>query len=294
MGASNDDDTTKNSAVVVIKAAKKTLKRQESGSMKIKQLTKTLLTKFESDNSVPSCKSTVKKWIEESDVFDVDGKVVTLKKGSGSSGSSSKKRKSISSSVEEDGADNGSGGAGSSSSGDIDKKAAKKAAKRAKKDKKKSSSSSSTNNNTTSSTTSSTPPVNTDTNITKWRTQNKIVLKDARNDIDGATITKSLATDPTYYPYQTFQDIQCIDRIHTKLIQQCTVVNGFDKPSPIQAQCWVRRKQFVYYIYSSIDFILYVYCFLNSNVYISHIISFFLLYCLLDDSCNHHIHSLFY
>ena len=201
MGASNDDDTTKNSAVVVIKAAKKTLKRQESGSMKIKQLTKTLLTKFESDNSVPSCKSTVKKWIEESDVFDVDGKVVTLKKGSGSSG---KKRKSTSSSVEEDGADNGSGGAGSSSSGDIDKKAAKKAAKRAKKDKKKSSSSSSTNNNTTSSTTSSTPPVNTDTNITKWRTQNKIVLKDARNGIDGATITKSLATDPTYYPYQTF------------------------------------------------------------------------------------------
>ena len=252
MGASNDDYTTKNSAVVVIKAAKKTLKRQESGSMKIKQLTKTLLTKFESDNSVPSCKSTVKKWIEESDVFDVDGKVVTLKKGSGSGGGGgSKKRKSISSSVEEDGADNGSGGAGSSSS-DIDKKAAKKAAKRAKKDKKKSSSSSSTTNNTTSSTTSSTPPANTDTNITKWRTQNKIVLKDARNDIDGATITKSLATDTAYYPYQTFQDIQCIDKIHTKLIQQCTVVNGFDKPSPIQAQCWVRRKQFVYYIYSSI------------------------------------------
>ena len=115
MGASNDDDTITNSAVVVIKAAKKTLKRQESGSMKIKQLTKTLLTKFESDNSVPSCKSTVKKWIEESDVFDVDGKVVTLKKGSGSSG---KKRKSTSSSVEEDGADNGSGGAGRARSGE--------------------------------------------------------------------------------------------------------------------------------------------------------------------------------
>jgi len=90
MGASNDDTSTttkNNNSSVVIKAAKKTLKRQESGSMKIKNLTKTLLTKFESDNSVPSCKVTVKKWIEESDVFDVDGKVVTLKKGSSSSSS---------------------------------------------------------------------------------------------------------------------------------------------------------------------------------------------------------------
>ena len=60
MGASNDNTSTNKNSAVVIKAAKKTLKRQESGSMKIKQLTKTLLTKFESDNSVPSCKSTVK------------------------------------------------------------------------------------------------------------------------------------------------------------------------------------------------------------------------------------------
>ena len=230
MGASNNDDetsTTNNNSAIVVKAAKKTLKRQESGSMKMKHLTKTLLTKFESNDSIPSCKNTVKKWIEESNVFDVDGKVVTLKKGS----SSSKKRKSISSSVEEEeDADNNNG------SGDnIDKKAAKKAAKKAKKDKKKSSS------------TTTTPANNTaESNISAWRTQNKIVLKDARNDIDGANITKSLASNATYYPYQTFQDVSCIDKIHEKLIHQCTVVNGFVKPSPIQAQCWVSYNKQLY------------------------------------------------
>ena len=95
----------------------------------MKHLTKTLLTKFESNDSIPSCKNTVKKWIEESNVFDVDGKVVTLKKGSSSS---SKKRKSISSSVEEeeDADNNGSGD-------NIDKKAAKKAPAKKKAAKKK-------------------------------------------------------------------------------------------------------------------------------------------------------------
>ena len=56
--------------------------------MKIKHLTKSLIEKFESDDDVPSCKKTLAKWITESDVFEVDGKVVTLK-------GSSKKRKSM-------------------------------------------------------------------------------------------------------------------------------------------------------------------------------------------------------
>ena len=36
--------------------------------MKLKSLAKELLEKFESDSEVPSCKKTVSKWIEESDV----------------------------------------------------------------------------------------------------------------------------------------------------------------------------------------------------------------------------------
>ena len=47
--------------------------------MKLKSLAKELLEKFESDSEVPSCKKTVSKWIEESDAFEVDGKMVTLK-----------------------------------------------------------------------------------------------------------------------------------------------------------------------------------------------------------------------
>ena len=93
--------------------------------MKIKHLTKSLVEKFESDDHVPSCKKTLAKWITESDVFEVDGKVVTLK-------GSSKKRKSM-----EDGNDR--------EVSDEDKKAAKKAAKKAKKKEEKSKSSSSYN-----------------------------------------------------------------------------------------------------------------------------------------------------
>ena len=71
--------------------------------------------------------------------------------------------------------------------GSTDKKAAKKAAKKAKKEKKKKSSSS--NNNTAADSTSS--------DISAWRTTNKIVLKDARNDEEGAKITKSLSCNTT-------------------------------------------------------------------------------------------------
>jgi hypothetical protein len=179
MGAVTDS-TTNSSAV--IKAAKKTLKRQESGSMKIKHLTKSLVEKFESDDDVPSCKKTLGKWIAESDVFEVDGKVVTLK---------GKKRKSM-----EDG----------NSGSDEDKKAAKKAAKKAKKEKKsKSSSSSSSSSATTASDSGS---------IADWRKSHKIVLKDSRNGEEGVAATKLLATNELYYPYETLMHPVVWRRLH--------------------------------------------------------------------------------
>ena len=199
MGAVTNNNAT------VIKAAKKTLKKQESGSMKIKHLTKSLVEKFESDDDVPSCKKTLGKWIAESDVFEVDGKVVTLK-------GSSKKRKSM-----EDGNSGGS---------DEDKKAAKKAAKKAKKEKKSKSSSS-----------SSTPADS--GSIATWRKSHKIVLRDSRNGEEGVAATKLLATNEAYYPYETFDAPGCGEKIAPELIHQCVKVNGFEKPSPIQAQCWV-------------------------------------------------------
>ena len=218
MGASS---TTTDDTSLVIKAAKKELKRSDSNSLKIKQLTKSLLTKFESNDSIS--KDSIKSILvsdKHNDVFVVDGKIITLKK------KSSKKRKSMDNSEDTN--------TNTPTDIVIDKKAAKKAAKKAKKDKKKSSSSSTT----TFTSTATTSSTNTDnTSIQQWRTKNKIVLKDAnKND----KVTKSLDSNTTYYPYQTFD----IDSINKALLEQCTDVNGFKVPSPIQAQCWVSFSVF--------------------------------------------------
>ena len=191
----------KSSNKVVIKAAKKTLKRQGS-SMTLKSLAKELLEKFESDSEVPSCKKTVSKWIEESDAFEVDGKIVMLK---------DKKRKS---SDDENGSDD-----------------APKKAKKSKKDKKK-------KKKKESSSADVAAPADNES-IQEWRKSNKIVLMDSRTGEEGAKETKKLPANKQYYPFQSFSDPLCVEKIPDKLLKQCTEVNGFQKPSPIQAQCWV-------------------------------------------------------
>ena len=198
MGAETKS-VSKSSNKVVIKAAKKTLKRQGS-SMKLKSLTKEILEKFESDNEVPSCKKTVSKWIEESDAFEVDGKMITLK---------SKKRKS---------------------SDDENTSEDVKKAKKSKKDKKKKKEISTADN--------ASSPADNDS-IQAWRKENKIVLKDSKPGEEGANDTKKLVANPEFYPFQTFNDPICVEKIPDKLLKQCTEKNGFQKPSPIQAQCWV-------------------------------------------------------
>lgn len=224
MGASTIEQQQHAEAPVIIKTAKKALKRQESGSMKIKSLAKTVM---EHDKVTLNCKETVKKIIGESDLFEVDGKMVVLvnKKSSSGSGSgsengadgssSSKKRKS----VETD--------EGTTDGEDIaDKKAAKKAKKAAKKAKKEKESKKS------SSASSSDPDA-----IAAWRKSNKIVLKDSRSGEEGAEATKALSGNSSYFPLTTFEECEGI--VNSKLIEQCVKVNGFQKPSPIQAQCWV-------------------------------------------------------
>jgi len=208
MGASSTESTQ-----VVIKEAKKTLKKSESGSLKIKSLAKTLVVKFEKDDNVPSCKDTLRKWIEESDKFQVDGKMVSLKdKQNGG-----KKRKSVS---------DDDGGSAENENGKAAKKA-KKSAKKAKKEKKKGKSSSATTSTATDN-----------NSIEEWRKTNKIVLRDPRTGEEGAAATKSLAVNASFYPYLSFDSPGCVDKISAELINQCTKVNGFEKPSPIQAQCW--------------------------------------------------------
>ena len=193
----------------VIKAAKKILKKNDEGSMKVKLLAKAVLEKMEKGEDVLKS-SQVKEWILSSDKFSVDGKVVSLSK-------SSKKRKEIN----DDGGD------------DIDEKAKKKAAKRAKKEAKNKS-----ENNKSNTTTLSSEAISMEEAI-KWRTENKVVLKVTQDNGDnGVAASKELNSNEVYLPYHSFSSSRCIENIDSTLLKQCTEVNGFKNPSAIQAQCW--------------------------------------------------------
>jgi ATP-dependent RNA helicase DBP3 len=181
MGSSDGSDA-------VIKAAKKSLKREDSGSMKLKDLAKSVVKTLEKKSQSADLAS-VTKLIEDSKKFSVDGKVVSLK----SSGSKRSK----------------------SESGDD----ANKKAKKSKKEK-----SSSTSDGLSQET------------VEAWRKEFKIVLKDTK---DGdADKHKELNSSEKYFPYSNFSSPACVEGLSGALLRQCTQVNGFAKPSPIQAQCW--------------------------------------------------------
>jgi len=195
---------------VVLKTAKKALKK-EGNSMEIKSLAKSVAKKMgKSKDSVAdgaTCRETVQKWISECDeTFEIEGKMVALKKQKKSG-----KRKSMDT-------DNGDG----DDNDGTDKKSAKKA-KKAKKNKEK------------GATTSASSP---SLSIDEWRKEHKIVLRDPRSGSEGAERTKLLAKNEAYLPYQTFNAPRCVETIAGPLVRHCTEVNGFTKPSPIQAQCW--------------------------------------------------------
>ncbi|KAL7518971.1 hypothetical protein ACHAWX_003768 [Stephanocyclus meneghinianus] len=193
MGAATDLAERK-----VIKAAKKTLKRQDSGSMKIKSLAKSIIEESTSNGDIPNCKDTVRKMISEaSHVFDIEGKTVTLKK----------KKRGSSSSI-----------SGISKTPD-EEETRRKTSKKAKTD-------------------SAKAHLDDEAAVLTWRKDHKIVLKDSRNGPEGAEATKLLETNSLYFPFQTFDSPKCVEELNASLISQCTKVNGFVKPSPIQAQCW--------------------------------------------------------
>jgi ATP-dependent RNA helicase DBP3 len=179
----------------VIKAAKKTLKRQESGSMKIKSLAKEVIENSSSNSDIPNCKDTVRKMISDSGIFEIVGKNVSLKKKRNSVSSTDSKKKL-----------------------DGDEPKAKKSRK---------------------AKVESTEAIASDVISTQtWRKTHKIVIKDSRSGPDGVEATKLLEKEEQYYPFQTFHSHNCVEELDSKLIEQCTKVNGFEKPSPIQAQCW--------------------------------------------------------
>ncbi len=188
-----------------IKACKKILKKDENGTLKLKELTKAVVAKI----GDKATSDQVKDWILASDKFTVTGKDISL-----ASSSSSKKRKS-------DDAD--------------DEKAKKKAAKKAKKEAKKKKKSKSVDSSEIGSS-----PENdlADNDVTKWRTDNKVVLKSTTDDEEGNKISEELNKNSAYMPYNTFASERIQSSINELFLNQCTKVNGFTKPSAIQAQCW--------------------------------------------------------
>lgn len=172
------DKDTSNKA---LKAAKKSLKKHESKSMKLKALSKLVAEQLGESASSKEIKALIMK----SEKFQIDGKEVTL----------SKKR--------------------SSSPGPDESKTSKKV-----------------RSSSTAEKSSSSPSVE------EWRKTNKIVLKHAQDDEEGKKETQSINTDPRYHPFLSFEDPACKKTVAESLLRQCTEGNGFQKPSPIQAQAW--------------------------------------------------------
>mmetsp|Transcript_28464 Transcript_28464/g.77087 ORF Transcript_28464/g.77087 Transcript_28464/m.77087 type:complete len:571 (-) Transcript_28464:779-2491(-) len=168
----------------VVKAAKKILKKQDSGSMKLKDLAKLVAEKLGDKENFKNAK----KLITKNNKFCVDGKEVSL----------SKKTKR----------DN------SDSDAVVPSKKARVSEK----------------------TESDSSPDKSLDSIESWRKDNKIVLKHAKDDDEGREETKKINTDDAYSPFTTFA--ACKSIIEDSLIRQCTDANGFEKPSPIQAQSW--------------------------------------------------------
>lgn len=177
-------DTSASSNKAALKIAKKSLKKHDENSMKLKVLAKMVAEKLDDDNA---CHKTVKKWIENSKKFSIDGKVVSLSKKRDSSGeetSAPSKKARVVSPVP---------------------------------------------SNSSSSSSS---------NIDEWRKSNKIVIKHSMDDEEGQKKSKEIQQSGDYFPFQSFTDPACQKLVPAPLLRQCTEVNGFQKPSPIQAQSW--------------------------------------------------------
>ena len=203
-------------ASAALKIVKKSLKRQDSKSMKLKALAKAIAQEM-GEEKISS--KTIKQWIQSSSKFNLEGKVVSLVSEKKQTISTSIKRGAESpltvvtkkaKLVDEDGDDD-----------DNDK------------DTENASTVSNNSDNDNQSTISSSS--NKTSVVGKWREQNKIVLKHATDD---ATLTKALNQNKGFFPFTSFDSKECKTLIVPALLRQCTEGNGFTKPSPIQAQSW--------------------------------------------------------
>jgi ATP-dependent RNA helicase DBP3 len=195
----------------VLKAARKALKRQDSGQIKLKELAKRVATAVDSDVSV----SQIKKTIRDSPRFAIDGQLVKLSKKRplpqdespkfAIDGKLAKRSKKIPLQQDEE---------ATHSSAPLQAKMAAKSPK-------------------TSKTTSG--AVMTSTAVSAWRLEHKIVILHAQDDDNGRLASAKLQINDAFFPWSSFSEIQTI---HAGLIRHCTVESKFTTPSPIQAQSW--------------------------------------------------------
>jgi ATP-dependent RNA helicase DBP3 len=74
--------------------------------------------------------------------------------------------------------------------------------------------------------------------VSQWRSEHKIMLKDARDDEAGRKATEDLNSNAEYFPFTSFDVPANQKELASELLKQCTEGNGFTVPTPIQAQCW--------------------------------------------------------
>lgn len=184
-------------------ATKNKKNSNDNEGMKIKSLAKKVAKKIGKESI---CKKKVKKWIKDSDLFQVEGKTVTLV-------TSPKKR--TSSATDDDDDDNNEGGSSPN-------KKLRKA----------------NDSDVSTGTASGTTETKTVEYVKKWRSKNKIVVMHAKDDEEGKAETVKVNKDVNYFPFMSFDDPKCKEYFPTSLLRQCTDANGFTKPSPIQAQSW--------------------------------------------------------
>ena len=205
-------------ASAALKTVKKALKKTSSESLTLKELTKLIAKKHGNNDDEKKLISTkmIKQWITgSSNKFELDGKLVSLKKKKKTNKDKTKnqkrkndspltvvtkKAKLINDDIDED--------------NDVDNDKASEAT-------------------TTSSTSASVTTSHGSAQY--WRNQNKIVLKHATEDQE---LTESLNKNEDFFPFTTFDSKECKAAIVAALLNQCTQGNGFTKPSPIQAQSW--------------------------------------------------------
>jgi ATP-dependent RNA helicase DBP3 len=200
---------------IVVKEAKKSLKKQDDGQMKLKTLVKAVSDKVGDDKA---SEKEIKEYIIASSKFTLDGKIVMLKR-----------KRSVDNEGEVD--------SGISTESNTPKNKVKKS-------KPSDEGTKSNSSETTSTSTIIENPVKVDAeSIAKWRTENKIVIvppisSDSDDADDHKEKTTNLNKNKELFPLFSFDNAHENQSLSGELLSHCTKVHKFQKPSPIQAQSW--------------------------------------------------------